>query len=395
MMCSLQSTYILGHNQNEATWMKKKIACVVGTRPEAIKMAPVISSLRSVGCVVTVLSTGQHSQMLNQALSYFEITADVELSIMEERQTLDTITSKVLLGAGDFLDTFSQDLVLVHGDTTTTMAAAMASFYRRIPVGHIEAGLRSHDLERPFPEEANRIITDRLSSLWFAPTARAAKNLENEGLPVVAGKTMFITGNTVIDALLSTLRRKHELCATLEPLVRFSGPLILMTAHRRESWGRPLEAICLAVKDILSMDEDVRILVPLHKNPSVREVIERFLSDEPRVILCEPLDYPDFVWAMNRSALILSDSGGVQEEASGLKKPVLVMRERSERPEAFETGTAMLVGTSRETIVQAVLRILSDNEFRNSLLNRGKNPFGDGTASPKIAESILRYYDDR
>ncbi|MEA4953729.1 MAG: UDP-N-acetylglucosamine 2-epimerase (non-hydrolyzing) [Aminivibrio sp.] len=374
--------------------MKKKIACVIGTRPEAIKMAPVISALRKKNLDVTVLATGQHSWMLDQALAFFEIRADVNLSVMEERQPLDLLTSRVLLGVGSFLDNSPQDLLLVHGDTTTTMAAAMAAFYRHIPVGHVEAGLRSGDMGRPFPEEANRIITDRLSTLWFAPTEGAAENLRREKLPV-SSKTLFVTGNTVIDALFGTLRKNHTPSPELAPLISGDDPVILMTAHRRESWGGPLESICLAMKDILEAAGSVRILVPLHKNPSVRDVIQRFLADEKRVILCEPLDYPDFVWAMNRSSLILTDSGGVQEEASGLKKPVLVMRDLSERPEALDTGTALLVGTDRETIRNATVRILTDGAFRESLLNRGENPFGDGTASLRIADSILGYYEGR
>jgi UDP-N-acetylglucosamine 2-epimerase (non-hydrolysing) len=374
--------------------MKKKIACVIGTRPEAIKMAPVVSALREKGLDVTVLATGQHSQMLDQALAFFEIRADVNLSVMEERQSLDQLTSRVLLGVGSFLDSSPQDLMLVHGDTTTTMAASLAAFYRHIPVGHIEAGLRSGDLRRPFPEEANRIITDRLSTLWFAPTAGAAENLRRENLPV-SSETLFVTGNTVIDALFRTLEKKLTPSPELAPLISGGDPVILMTAHRRESWGAPLQSICLAMKDILNADGRVLILVPLHKNPSVRDVIQRFLAGEKRVILCEPLDYPDFVWAMNRSSLILSDSGGVQEEASGLKKPVLVMRDLSERPEALDTGTALLVGTDRETIRNATVRILTDGAFRESLLNRGENPFGDGTASLRIADSILGYYEGR
>ena len=374
--------------------MKKKIACVIGTRPEAIKMAPVVSALRDRELDVTVLATGQHSQMLDQALAFFEIRADVNLSVMEERQPLDQLTSRVLLGVGRFLDSSPQDLLLVHGDTTTTMAAAMAAFYRQIPVGHVEAGLRSGDLGRPFPEEANRIITDRLSTLWFAPTEGAAENLRRERLPV-SSKTLFVTGNTVIDALFRTLRKNHAPSPDLAPLVSGSDPVILMTAHRRESWGSPLESICLAIKDILEADRRVRILIPLHKNPSVRDVIQRLLAGEKRIILCEPLKYPDFVWAMNRSILILTDSGGEQEEAAGLKKPVLVMRDLSERPEALETGTALLVGTDRERITQTTLKILSDGVFREKLLSRGENPFGDGTASLRIADSVLGYYEGK
>ncbi len=373
--------------------MEKKIVCVVGTRPEGIKMAPLIRTLRERGFQVTVLSTGQHLQTLHQSLEFFGIEADVNLSVMEERQTLDRITAKVLSGVGAFLDRRPQDLVLVHGDTTTTMASALAAFYRRTPVGHVEAGLRSGDMHRPFPEEANRIITDRLSSLWFAPTEQAASNIRNEGLPI-SERTLVVTGNTVIDALKLALTRKHEVCEELLPLQEFSGPLLLMTAHRRESWGEPLESICEAIMDILRRNSEVRILIPLHKNPSVRDVIRRHLGEEGRVILCEPLDYPDFVWAMQRSSLILSDSGGVQEESAELKKPLLVMRDVSERPEALETGTALLVGTSRVGIAETALRILSDDVFRKSLLSRGTNPFGSGDASEKITGAIACFFEN-
>lgn len=371
--------------------MEKRIICTVGTRPEAIKMAPVVTALRKEGLNVTVLATGQHTHMLDQALEFFEIKADINLSVMEEKQSLDTITSRVLLGVGRYLDANPHDLVLVHGDTTTTLASAMAAFYRGIPVGHIEAGLRSGDLNRPFPEEANRIITDRLSSLWFAPTEGAAANLRHENLPL-SEKTLFVTGNTVIDALQKAVRKDFTPAGPLKSFAETEDPLILVTAHRRESWGKPLESICLAVRDILESRRGVRVLIPLHKNPLVREIIEDCLAGEARVLMCEPLDYPDFVWAMNRSSLILTDSGGVQEEASGLRKPVLVMRDLSERPEAMETGTALLVGTDRKTIAESAEKVLSDHAFRESLLTRGENPFGDGKASERIAGAIRGYF---
>jgi UDP-N-acetylglucosamine 2-epimerase (non-hydrolysing) len=374
--------------------MKKRIICTVGTRPEAIKMAPVVAALRKGGLNVTVLATGQHTHMLDQALEFFEIKADVNLNVMEERQSLDTITSRVLLGVGRYLDERSHDLVLVHGDTTTTLASAMAAFYRGIPVGHIEAGLRSGRLDRPFPEEANRIITDRLSTLWFAPTEGAAANLRRENLPLTE-KTLFVTGNTVIDALQIAAEREYTPSGPLLPVAEGEGPVILVTAHRRESWGKPMESICLAIKDILRNHSGIRVLIPLHKNPLVRDVIEGCLSGEDRVFLCEPLDYPGFVWAMNRSSLILTDSGGVQEEASGLRKPVLVMRDLSERPEALESGTALLVGTDRKKIAFAAEKVLTDATFRESLLNRGENPFGDGKASERIVKAVSDYFTER
>lgn len=381
------------HVHDEGETMKN-VTCIVGTRPEAIKMAPVILALREGRFRVTVLSTGQHSHMLHQALSTFSITADIDLSIMQERQTLDAVTAKVLQGVGHFLDGSEQDLVLVHGDTTTTMAATLACFYRHVPVGHVEAGLRSHDLGHPFPEEANRIITDRLSSLWFAPTERAAENLRREGLPVTEN-ALFVTGNTVIDALQATIKQGRKPSANLQNAMEHQGPLVLMTAHRRESWGKPLESICHAIGDILEARADLQVLIPMHKNPSVRETIQAILGQDGRVTLCEPLDYPDFIWAMNRCDLILSDSGGVQEEAAGLKKPLLVMRNISERPEAMEQGTAELVGTSRQRIREKALAILSDETYRERLLNRGTNPFGDGSASKRIVQGICTYYERR
>ncbi len=372
----------------------KKIVCVVGTRPEGIKMAPLIQALRKEGFGVTVLSTGQHLHMLNQSLEFFGIRADVNLSIMEERQTLDAITTKVLNGVGLFLDKHPQDLILVHGDTSTTFASALAAFYRGIPIGHVEAGLRSGDIYSPFPEEGNRVLTDRLASLWFAPTKRAAQNLRREGLPV-SDETLIVTGNTVIDALRQAMERNYDPCEELLSLKGFEGPLLLMTAHRRESWGAPLESICEAILDILDRNCDVRVLIPLHKNPSVREVIHRLLGDRERVLLTEPLDYPDFVWAMRRSSLILSDSGGVQEESAELKIPLLVMRDSSERPEALEEGTAILVGTDRRTISETAMRTLTEGSFRDELLNRGENPFGSGDASGKIIEAIKRFFSKR
>ena len=374
--------------------MKKKIICIIGTRPEAIKMAPVIQALRREDFAVTVLSTGQHRTMLSQALSYFGITADFDLAVMKERQSLEGITSLVLNGVGEYLDSRPADLVLVHGDTTTTMASALASFYRHIPVGHIEAGLRSGDMERPFPEEANRIITDRLSTLWFAPTKGAAENLRREGFDLKE-ETLFITGNTVIDALQETVAKNRAPSEPLKSFFDIPGPIVLLTAHRRESWGDPLRSVCQAARDLLDARSDIRMVIPMHKNPSVREIIEGCFADEKRVLLCEPLDYPDFVSAMNRSTLILSDSGGVQEEAASLKKIVLVLRDLSERPEALEAGTALLVGTERGRITEEALRVLSEEGYRKKILTRGENPFGDGKASSRIVEGIHNFFRNR
>ena len=366
----------------------KNITCVTGTRPEAIKMAPVILELKkNPDFHVTTLATGQHTDMLRQALNDFGIIPDVDLDIMKQAQTLDYITSSVLQGVGKFLDENPQDLILVHGDTSTTFAAALAGFYRHIPVGHVEAGLRSHNLALPFPEEANRILTDGIASLFFAPTEGDAENLRKEG----KNENIFITGNTVIDALYYILEKNKNKNENI--LQNFKDrPLILMTAHRRESWGKTLEGICEAVSDIIKERSDVLFLIPLHKNPIVRDVIKTCLKDfENNVIFTEPLNYPDFVYAMSKSIFILSDSGGVQEEASAINKPVLIMRTLSERPEAINHGTCILVGTQRENIRNEALKILNDSEYLDSIISKNKMPFGDGTASKKIHASIQEF----
>ena len=368
----------------------KKISCVVGTRPEAIKMAPVILELRKdLELSVTVLATGQHTDMLKQALDDFGITADYNLNIMRANQTLDHITAGVLQGVGEILDSDPQDMILVHGDTSTTFAAALAGFYRHVKIGHVEAGLRSHDLSLPFPEEANRILTDGIADMFFAPTVGAADNLRREGK---SESQIYITGNTVIDALYEILKRQR---GSDEPeYLRGIGsrPLVLMTAHRRESWGEPLRNICGAVKDIIRARPDVMFLIPMHKNPAVRNVIRDELGKfSGNVRLTEPLSYPEFVQAMNKSAFILSDSGGVQEEATAIDKPVLIMRTVSERPEAITEGTCILVGTGRENIRRESLRIMNEPEYLNEIVGKNAKPFGDGTAGVKIHEAVKKF----
>ncbi len=366
---------------------KIKVTCVVGTRPEAIKMAPVVLALRENPAFESrVLASGQHTDMLFQALDHFGIRADVNLGIMKNRQTLDHVTSAVLAGVGAYLDSTPQDMLLVHGDTTTTLAASLAAFYRKTPLGHVEAGLRSHDLNRPFPEEANRVLTDRLATLFFAPTRWASDNLLAEG---VGAERVFVTGNTVIDALFRTL--EHDRGSEVLRGIPADAPLLLMTAHRRESWGEPMAQICLAVRSMLERHPKLWLLVPLHKNPAVRNTITEELCGCPQVVFTEPLDYPDFVAAMNRSLFILSDSGGIQEEASALRKPVLILRELSERPEAVSEGTGVLVGTDRARIETEALRLLEDAKYLESFASRGL-PFGDGTASLRIAKIIEDYF---
>ncbi|MDR1979292.1 MAG: UDP-N-acetylglucosamine 2-epimerase (non-hydrolyzing) [Synergistaceae bacterium] len=371
---------------------KIKIACVVGTRPEAIKMAPLVLALKGDPAFETsLLASGQHTDMLFQALDHFGVEADVNLDIMKDSQTLDHITTAVLGGVGRFLDSNPQDLLLVHGDTTTTLASALAGFYRKTPVGHVEAGLRSRDLTRPFPEEANRVLTDRISTLYFAPTPLSAENLWAEG---VGKPRVFVTGNTVIDALFWTLARIGE--TDLLRGMPARQPLVLMTAHRRESWGKPLEEICAAARSILEKHPELRLLVPLHKNPAPRNTIMDALRGCANVVFTEPLGYPEFVAVMNRSLFIMSDSGGVQEEASALKKPVLILRELSERPEAIETGTGVLVGTDRNRIEREALRLLEDESYRRSFADADRGaPFGDGNASARIVNIVKNYFAEQ
>ena len=371
---------------------KKTVVCVVGTRPEAIKMAPVVMALREQNYFYTkILATGQHAAMLDQALGHFKLTADVNLHIMKDRQSLDHITSSVLTGAGAYFDETNPAAVLVHGDTTTTFASALAAFYRKIPVGHVEAGLRSGNMYLPYPEEMNRVLCDRITKWGFAPTQLAKENLLREG---TREADILVTGNTVIDALFytvkSTLKPKCEDLQQLPANVDF----LVVTAHRRESWGQPLEDICSAL--VTLMDENPRLwmVIPMHKNPAVREVIRKYLGQRERVILCDPLDYPDFVWAMNASKFILSDSGGVQEEASAIKKPVLILRDVTERPEAVEHGSGIIVGVKRDAILARARELLRDPAALAAIEKKCEDqPFGDGTASVKIAEALKAHFD--
>lgn len=365
----------------------KRIDIVIGTRPEAIKMAPVILELKNrPGFQVRVVATGQHTDMLFQALDYFSIKADVNLGIMKERQTLDYITTSVMEGVGRLLDQDMPAAVLVHGDTTTTFAAAISAFYRKIPVGHVEAGLRSWNMSLPFPEEMNRVLTDRIARWRFAPTGLARDNLVKEGVPAEA---ISVTGNTVVDALFSTMQANESPKAPCFARLPQCAPFLLLTAHRRESWGKPLESICEALLSVMEKHPAYAALVPMHRNPAVREAMRRILGENEKVVLCDPLDYPDFVWAINNCTLILSDSGGVQEEATALGKPLLILRDLTERPEALESGSGLLVGTKRERIIFAADELLSDSEacLRIQARCEGK-PFGDGRASVRIADIL-------
>jgi len=367
-----------------------KVLIVFGTRPEAIKMAPVILALaQSTDVVVCV--TAQHREMLDQVLDLFEIAPDYDLDIMKPGQDLFSITSNVLLEMKRVLVEQNPDIVLVHGDTTTTMATSLAAFYQQIPVGHVEAGLRTYNIRSPFPEEINRQLTSRVTDYHFAPTEQARKNLLTEG---VLDKRIIVTGNTVIDALLSIVEKARmipfsdELLKLLPFLVEEPLPsVVLVTGHRRENFGGGFEEICRALYDLADMHPEVQVIYPVHLNPNVQEPVNRILTGLKNVHLIEPQDYLPFVKLMYASYIILTDSGGVQEEAPSLGKPVLVMRDTTERPEAVTAGTVKLVGASRDRIVESVDQLLRDESLYQKMA-RAHNPYGDGNASLRIREFI-------
>lgn len=371
-----------------------KILSIFGTRPEAIKMAPVVRELqrrpdrfRSLVCV-----TAQHRQMLDQVLDLFDLRPDFDLDIMKPGQDLYDVTANVLLGMRNVLREVRPDIILVHGDTTTTMAAALAGYYARIPVGHVEAGLRTHNKFAPFPEEINRQVAGVVCDLHFAPTEQARANLLREG---VADSAIVVTGNTVVDALLSIvgrIGRDDKLTREMEARFSFLNPsrrLVLVTGHRRENFGEGFENICRALVELARRHDDVEILYPVHLNPNVQEPVKRILGGEgaANIHLIDPLDYLPFVYAMNRAHLIITDSGGVQEEAPSLGKPVLVMRETTERPEAVAAGTVRLVGTDFDRIVAEATLLLSDAEAYGAM-SRAHNPYGDGRAAGRIAAAL-------
>lgn len=370
-----------------------KVMVVFGTRPEAIKMAPLVKALQAApGLQTVVCVTAQHRQMLDQVLRLFEITPEHDLDVMKPGQDLYDITSNILLGLRPVLAAERPDWVLVHGDTTTTLATTLAAYYARIPVAHIEAGLRTGDKYAPFPEEINRKITGAVADLHFAPTAASQANLLAEGVPAAA---IHVTGNTVIDALLAVVEKLNtsaEIQAELAERFRFldaSKKLILVTGHRRENFGEGFQNICHALADVAERHPDVEILYPVHLNPNVRQPVNDILAARglSNVHLIEPVDYLPFVYLMNRSHLIITDSGGVQEEAPSLGKPVLVMRETTERPEAVAAGTVKLVGTSREEIVRQCERLLTDSDAYLAM-SRAHNPYGDGQAVARIVNTL-------
>jgi UDP-N-acetylglucosamine 2-epimerase (non-hydrolysing) len=381
----------------------KKIMLVFGTRPEAIKMAPLVKefqkypeSFQTLVCV-----TGQHREMLDQVLRIFDIVPDFDLDIMKHGQDLYDVTSRVLLGMRDVLTAARPDVVLVHGDTTTSTAAALAAFYQQIPVGHVEAGLRTHNVFSPWPEEMNRQITTRIASYHFAPTPLSRKNLLQEG---IADELITVTGNTVIDALrwvVDKIRKDSslnlELAGQLKAIgydvKRLASPrrLVLITGHRRENFGEGFLNICQAIKDLTVRYPEVDFVFPMHPNPNVRqpirEVFGEKLSDQSNIFFIEPLEYLSFVYLMEKASIVLTDSGGIQEEAPGLGKPVLVMRDTTERPEALEAGTVKLVGTSRDTIVNELSRLLDDPASYEKM-SKALNPYGDGKACGRIVERL-------
>lgn len=361
-----------------------KVLTVFGTRPEAIKMAPVVKELvkfldkvKSMVCV-----TGQHREMLDQVLKIFDITPDIDLDLMEENQTLEGLTSKIFPEITRVIKDIKPDILLVQGDTTTAMLTALAAFYQKIKVGHIEAGLRTDDVYNPFPEEINRRLISVVSSYNFAPTETAYKALANEGF---RKESIYVTGNTVIDALFMTVKKKHELNLDFPINDR---RIILVTAHRRESFGVPFKNICNALKDIAVRNGEIEIIYPVHLNPNVRKPVNEILGGIKRVHLLEPLEYLDFVHLMNKSYLILTDSGGIQEEAPALGKPVLVMREKTERPEAVKAGTVKLVGTDSKKIVRETERLLKNKDLYEKM-SEAHNPYGDGKAAGRIIKILL------
>ena len=381
----------------------KKIMLVFGTRPEAIKMAPLVKEFQKhpETFQTIVCATGQHREMLDQVLHLFDIKPDYDLNIMKQGQDLYDVTSRVLLGMRDVLKEANPDIVLVHGDTTTSTASALAAFYQQIPVGHVEAGLRTHDIYSPWPEEMNRLITGRIATYHFSPTALSKQNLLDEGINEEA---ITVTGNTVIDALymvVDKIKSDKQLGEELETLLRESGydvnrlngtrKVVLITGHRRENFGEGFISMCRAIKALTEKYPNVDFVYPMHLNPNVRkpihEVFGEDLSDLDNMFFIEPLEYLSFVYLMEKSTIVLTDSGGIQEEAPGLGKPVLVMRDTTERPEALEAGTVKLVGTDYDKIVNEVSALLDDREYYDKM-SKAVNPYGDGLACKRIINSL-------
>ncbi len=365
-----------------------KVMTVFGTRPEAIKMAPVVLELTKYPDLIQpiVAVTAQHREMLDQVLHLFDIKPDYDLDIMAQGQTLFDITCKAMQGLNGVLSEAKPDIVLVHGDTTTTFAGALAAFYHQTEIGHVEAGLRTHNKYSPYPEEMNRKLTGSLTDMHFAPTATASNNLRQESIKEEA---IFVTGNTVIDALLATVDEKFEFSNEILRKIDYKNrKIVLVTTHRRENLGEPMRHVYQALRDLVNEFEDIEIVFPVHKNPKVREVVESELGGLDRVNLIDPLDYEPFANLLARSYLVLTDSGGIQEEAPALGKPVLVLRDTTERPEAIDAGTVKLIGTDKMKIYNEAKLLLS-NEKEYERMANACNPYGDGQAARRIVEAIL------
>ena len=371
-----------------------KLFIIAGTRPEAIKLVPLYIEAKKRGLEVKFISTGQHREMLDQVFQWFEIQPDEDLEIMQKNQTLATLTSNALLKLDTLFAEEKPDWVIVQGDTTTAFVASLAAYYHKIKVAHVEAGLRTHNKYSPWPEEINRSLIGRIADLHFAPTALSAENLKREN---IAEDKIFITGNTVIDALLYTNEKAiKENIFPVQLQDYFIGEeknrkLVLITGHRRENWGLGFEEICKAIQTLAARYTDIHFIYPVHLNPNVQEPVQRLLIGHHNIILTDPLNYPEFVRMMERSYIILSDSGGVQEEAPSLGKPVLVMRDTTERPEGVEAGSVKLVGTSSESIINSFIELIEDDSVYKKMSNV-KNPYGDGTASMKIIKFLSKFH---
>jgi UDP-N-acetylglucosamine 2-epimerase (non-hydrolysing) len=370
--------------------VKKRILILFGTRPEAIKLAPVIKELEKEKrkFTIEVCITGQHRQILDQVLETFRIKPDFDLQIMRKDQNLFDINVRILQGLENLLESRKPDLIIVQGDTTTAFVSALAAYYTKRKIGHVEAGLRTADKFAPFPEEMNRRLISHLADFHFAPTAQAKENLLNEGVPA---KSIVVTGNTVIDALYLALKMNPRVDLPILRKVKPGHKIILVTAHRRESFGKPFKKICVALKTIVQRNPDIEIIYPVHPNPNIKNPAHQILGDTERIHLIAPLDYLPFVHLMKKCYLILTDSGGIQEEGPALGKPVLVLREKTERPEAIQAGTARLVGINEKKIINETERLLS-SEYEYQRMVKIKNPFGDGKASIRIRKFLIHYF---
>ena len=363
---------------------KKKVFLIFGTRPEAIKMYPVYKELKKYKEINTkIVITSQHQEMLKQVLDIFDMKANYDLNVMEDRQTLTKITIKVLNGLKKIFDKEKPDLVLVHGDTTTTFSAALAAFYEKIPIGHVEAGLRTHNKFFPYPEEINRTLTDTLADLHFVPTNSTRKNLLKEG---ISEESIFVTGNTIVDAVQEVLNLKTD---TATSSVKNNEKFIIVTAHRRENWGKPMQNICEAI-DFVSKKHKIQFIFSVHKNPLVRKTVKNVLGKNKYIKLMEPMSYVDFIPLVAKSLFILTDSGGMQEEAPSLHKPVLLLRNVTERPEAADSGIVKIIGTEKENIIKNIESLL-DNKEIVSKMSHIKNPFGDGKSGKRIATIVKNF----